>query len=173
MQASLKEFFGSIAIFGGLDELALDRVVRRLKAHHYTAGEVVCQQDEPSRSMFILHSGQVLLKRTLSSGREIKMLRLGPGEFFGETTLIEMHPSHAAVTAETSALLYSLTSKDLHSLYREDVHTYVMVIGNLCRELSRRLRKAEQRVCERAEELDDEKTQIVALPLMSAAKSKV
>ena len=64
----------------------------------------------------------------------------------------------ASVQVEKPATLYRLTNKDLYRLYQEDVQSYVMVIQNLARELSRRLRKAEQRICEMAEEMDESDT---------------
>ena len=43
---------------------------------------------------------------------------------------------------------YSLTNMDLYNLYREDNYAYVIILQNICRMLSRRLRKADSRIVE-------------------------
>ena len=101
-----------------------------------------------------------MVSRAGETGHVIRLTRLGPGDFFGETTLIEMQPRSTTVTAEVPALLLELTNMDLYRLYREDVHAYVMVLQNINRELCRRLRRNERRITEMADLSGDEMTQI-------------
>jgi CRP-like cAMP-binding protein len=63
-------------------------------------------------------------------------------------TLIEMKNRSATVSATRPTRLYGLSKADLFKLYREDVHTYVLLLQNICRELARRLRKADGRIAE-------------------------
>ncbi len=90
----------------------------------------------------------------------VKMVRFHPGDFFGETTLIEMQPRPFTVVVETEAVLFELTNMDLYNLYKEDVHAYVMVLQNINRELCRRVRKADTRITEYADEFNRTGTQI-------------
>ncbi len=157
---SFKVFLSSIPIFGGLDDRTLDRIVGMLQEHTYSPKDVVCREGETGTAMFIIGSGEVVLCRSGESGMQIRVVRMGRGDFFGETTLIEMQPRAATAIAEQHSTIYSLSNKDLYRLYREDIHGYVMVIQNICRELSRRLRRADSRITEMAEESGDEHTQI-------------
>jgi len=75
-------------------------------------------------------------------------VRLGPGEFFGEMTLIEIQPRAATVVVTEPATLYSMTNRDLYALYLEDKNAYVLVLQNICRQLARRLRLADARIAE-------------------------
>jgi len=156
----LLEWLPSIALFGGLEAPTLRRVISRLGEHHFEPGVEVCRQDEAGRAMFLIRSGEVLVCRDLQGGRRLKMVRMGPGEFFGEMTLIDVQKRSATVTVEQPSLLYSLGSRDLYQLYREDVPGYVMILQNLCRELSRRLRVTNHRLQTLAEEDDDPRTLI-------------
>ena len=70
-------------------------------------------------------------------------MRYSPGDFFGETTLIEMQPRPFSVVVEHPALLYELTNMDLYALYRQDVKACVLILQNINRELCRRLRRRE------------------------------
>jgi CRP-like cAMP-binding protein len=79
---------------------------------------------------------------------EVGRRHLGPGDFFGEMTLIEMQNRSATVVAESPTVLYQLTARNLYAYYRADISAYVMVILNINRELCRRLRRADNRIAE-------------------------
>ena len=94
------------------------------------------------------------------SGRPVKLMRLLPGDFFGETTLIEMQPRPFSVMVEREARLLELTNVELYKLYQQDVKSYVLVLQNINRELCRRIRKASNRITAYADEAGDDVTQI-------------
>ena len=110
--------------------------------------------------MYIVRSGELLKYQSGESGVMVKLMRFGEGDFFGETTLIEIQPRPFTVVAESDAQLFELTNMDLYRLYQEDVHAYVMVLQNISRELCRRLRGADSRVTEYASEFGRTATQI-------------
>jgi CRP-like cAMP-binding protein len=150
-----------IAIFGGLETPTLTRIISMLGEHHFAQGSEVCAQGEAGRAMFLIRSGEVVVCRDGEDGHRVKMVRMGPGEFFGEMTLIDVQRRSATVVVEKPSLLYSLGNRDLYTLYQDDVPGYVMVLQNLCRELSRRLRTTNQRLQTIAEENhEDEHTLI-------------
>ena len=71
-----------------------------------------------------------------------------------------MQPRPYTVLATRDARLWELINQDLYRLYQKDVKGYVLVLQNINRELSRRLRRASNRITEFADETDDERTQI-------------
>ena len=160
----LRSFLTSIAIFGGLMDPTLDRVIGMLEEHHPAVGTTVCREGETGVSMYIVRDGEVVVSRRAESGTSKRMVRMGPGEFFGEMTLIDIQPRSATVTVEAPTTLYSLTNRDLYKLYREDSDGYVMVIQNICRELSRRLRSADRVLTNYADDAGDEDTLIKQRP---------
>ena len=101
--------------------------------------------------MYIVRSGELAVSKLGTSGRVIRMAGLGPGDFFGEMTLIEMQNRSATVGAESPTVLYELTARNLYAFYKADIHAYVMVILNMNRELCRRLRRADNRIAELAD----------------------
>ncbi len=154
------KFLPSIALFGGLQENTLNRIISMLQEHRLEAGQEVCRQGDVGRSLFLVRHGEVVVTRQTETGKTIRMVRLGEGEFFGEMTLIDVQKRSATVLVEKPSTLYSLGNKELYKLYQEDVPGYVMVLQNICRELSRRLRTTNARISEMAEESDDDSTQI-------------
>jgi len=144
----LKAFLLATPFFGGLADPSLDLLVSMLAERHFDRGETVVTEREPGRSMFIVHAGQLVVSKLADSGREIRMASLGPGDFFGEMTLIEMQNRSATVVAESETTLYELTARQLYTCYKSDIHAYVMVMQNINRELCRRLRRADNRIAE-------------------------
>lgn len=146
--------------FGGLEDQALARVIGMLVQRSFARGQVVFREGDCGRSLYIIELGTLVASSAGESGHNVRLVRLGPGDFIGEMALIEIHPHSMTVTAETPVRLLELTNRDLYRLYMEDVHAYVMVLQNISRELCRRLRGAAGRIVEIADESGDEVTQI-------------
>jgi CRP/FNR family transcriptional regulator, cyclic AMP receptor protein len=168
--ASLEKFLARTPFFGGLDDEALRRVVAMTAERSFARGATVFQEGDQGRAMYVVEAGELLAMQSGESGRGVKLMRLSPGDFFGETTLIEMHPRHFSVVVERDARLLELTNADLYNLYLQDVKSYVLVLQNINRELCRRLRRASNRITAYADEAGDEVTQIRTEPTPPRAK---
>ncbi len=144
----LKAFLLATPFFGGLSEASLDFLVSMLTERRFEAGATVVAEGEQGHSIFIVHSGRLVVSKLLDAetGRVMRMSRLDPGDFFGEMTLIEMQNRSATVVAESPTVLYELTAQQLYICYKTDIHAYVMVMQNINRELCRRLRRADHRI---------------------------
>jgi CRP/FNR family transcriptional regulator, cyclic AMP receptor protein len=125
--------------------------VGRLHRLRFDVGATIVAEGEPGRSMYIVHSGELVVSKLAESGCVIRMTRLGPGDFFGEMTLIEMQNRSATVVAESPTVLYELTARNLYTYYKTDIYAYAMVMQNINRELCRRLRGADTRIAELTE----------------------
>jgi CRP-like cAMP-binding protein len=143
----LKAFLLATPFFGGLADASLDLMLSMLAERRFEAGALVFAEGEPGRSMFVVHSGRLGVNRLAESG-VLRMASLGPGDFFGEMTLIEMQNRSGSVIAETPTVLYELTARQLYTCYKTDIHAYVMVLQNINRELCRRLRRADDRIAQ-------------------------
>jgi len=149
----LKASLVATPFFGGLSDASLDLLIPMLIERSFDVGAKVVAEGEPGRSMYVVHSGELVVNKAGESGRLIRMAGLGPGDFFGEMTLIEMQNRSATVVAESPTVLYELTARNLYTYYKADVHAYVMVMQNINRELCRRLRRADHRIAELADEV--------------------
>ena len=146
----LKAFLVATPFFGGLSDASLDLLISMLVERRFDLGATVVAEGEPGRSMYIVHSGALVVSKLGVSGRAIRMAGLAPGDFFGEMTLIEMQNRSASVVADSPTVLYELTARNLYSYYKADIPAYVMVLQNINRELCRRLRRADDLVVELA-----------------------
>jgi CRP-like cAMP-binding protein len=147
----LKTFLVATPFFGGLSDASLDLLISMLVERRFDRGASIVAEGEPGRSMYIVHSGELVVSKIGESGRAVRMTQLGPGDFFGEMTLIEPQNRSATVVAETPTVLYELTGRSLYAYYKADIHAYVIVMQNINRELCRRLRSADNRITELAD----------------------
>jgi CRP-like cAMP-binding protein len=58
-------------------------------------------------------------------------------------SLIDIQPRSAAVRSVGPATLVTLAHGDLATLHREDAESYTMLVMNIAREISRRLRRVD------------------------------
>jgi CRP/FNR family transcriptional regulator, cyclic AMP receptor protein len=147
----LQAFLVATPFFGGLSDARLDLLISMLVERRFDVGATVVAEGEPGNSMYVVHSGELVVSKRGASGHGIRMTGFGPGDFFGEMTLIEMQNRSATVIAESPAVLYELTARSLYAYYKADIHAYVMVVQNMNRELCRRLRSANNRIAELAD----------------------
>src|SRR5262245_17747697 len=84
----LQAFLPKTPFFGGLDTIQLDRILGMLVERRFAQGSTVFKEGENGRSMYVVRSGALLLSKGAAL-RRVKLTRLGIGDFFGETTLIE------------------------------------------------------------------------------------
>jgi len=143
MQEELQELLGHLPFFAGLWDRGIEWVARTLVERAAAAGSDVFREGEPGASLFVVKEGEL---SALKSGQEL--MRLHGGDFFGETTLLEMQPRPFTAHVLRDATLYELTNHDLYGLYKEDMKAYVLVLQNINRELCRRLRSANRRIAE-------------------------
>jgi len=147
----LKAFLLATPFFGGLSDASLDLLVPMLVERRFDVGATIVAEGEAGHSMYIVYSGKLLVSKLGDSGRSIHMVSLGPGDFFGEMTLIEMQNRSATVVAEVPTVLYEVTARKLYTYYKADIQGYVMVMQNINRELCRRLRRADNRIAQLAD----------------------
>ena len=147
----LKAFLVATPFFGGLSDASLDLLISMLDERRFEAGATVVAEGEPGRSMYIVHAGALVVSKRGELGRAVRITGFGPGDFFGEMTLIEMQNRSATVVAESPTVLYELTARKLYTYYKADISAYVMVMQNINRELCRRLRNADDRIAELAD----------------------
>ena len=93
--------------------------------------------------MYVVLQGDVEVLKKSKSGTDRRVAVLGPCDWFGEMSIIDVQPRSASVLSVSPARLLRVTAKDLDALYRYDVKSYSLIVLNIAREMSRRLRVAD------------------------------
>jgi CRP-like cAMP-binding protein len=100
-----------IPLFAGLDESALGLVADLTTEFTVPTGHVIVERGYPGLGMFILESGRVAVE--LRDGRRAE---LGPGDFFGELSLLTDRERTARVHALTEVICLALSREDFGRL---------------------------------------------------------
>jgi CRP/FNR family cyclic AMP-dependent transcriptional regulator len=130
-----------IALFGALSDTVLEHVARSLKTMRVGPGDTVFREgDGAGREMYVLLEGEMEVFKRSRRGRDMRVAILGPGDWFGEMSVIDMQGRSATVRALAPSRLVRFTSEDMDALYRFDLKSYALIVLNIARDLSRRLR---------------------------------
>jgi len=134
---------GAIGLFAALPNEVLGHLAATLELRSFEAGATVFQEGETARDMFAVVSGEMEVLKHSRLGREARVALLGPGDWFGEMSIVDVQPRSASVRVLSPSRVVRMTAGDLDALYRRDIRAYSLIILNLARELSRRLRVAD------------------------------
>lgn len=135
-----------LGLFGGLDEGALSLLCQRLELREVATGEVLYRQGERGRDVYVVLHGALRLEREGPGGRPVLVGEVRAGEWVGEMSLLDVMPRPATVTATEPTRLLRLDNRTLDCIYRSDLKQYALLVMNLARQLSRKLRRAEERL---------------------------
>jgi CRP/FNR family cyclic AMP-dependent transcriptional regulator len=138
-----RAFLTRIAIFAGLPERVIDLIARTLRVVHVVPGAQLLREGEHARSMFVVREGELQILKRGRDGAEYKLAVLKAGDVVGEMSLIDIQPRSATARAVGQATLYVLDLAEIGNLYKTDVEAYALLVLNISREISRRLRVAD------------------------------
>jgi small-conductance mechanosensitive channel/CRP-like cAMP-binding protein len=100
------------AIFAALIPTERAEIAAKLKRISYEKGDTLVEPGTVLQSLFVVGSGVLSVTRR-DSGGETELLRFGPGDTFGEISLLTGASCGASVTALSHATVYELAKKDL------------------------------------------------------------
>ena len=133
----------AIGLFGALSDEVLAHLASTLSVITPSAGDVVFREGDEARDMFVVVSGEMEVLKRSKRGIDARVALLGPGDWFGEMSIVDVQPRSATVRTLAPARLVRIAASDLDALYRYDLKSYAIIVLNLARELSRRLRVAD------------------------------
>jgi CRP/FNR family transcriptional regulator, cyclic AMP receptor protein len=129
-----------IGLFGALSDDVLTHLASMLQQRRVAPGATVFQEGDQGHDMFVVLDGEVEVLKKSRRGRTQRIAILGPSDAFGEMSIIDVQPRSATVRSLAPTRLLRIAAEDLDALYRHDVKSYAIVVLNVARDLSRRLR---------------------------------
>jgi CRP-like cAMP-binding protein len=123
------------SLFGGLLEDQIKQILPLMERESYKAGENIIVEGEPNdRMRFILEGRVAVIKHG------VVLSEFAEGDVFGEMEVLDVMPSAATNKALSNTQVLSISNKGLRDIYKVDIHSFSLIIMNLARDLSRRLR---------------------------------
>jgi CRP-like cAMP-binding protein len=108
------ELIAATPLFEGIAEDDLDGIADRAVEAEYPAGAVIVREGEIGTGFFVVVSGTA---RVVRDGGTIA--RVGPGEFFGELSVLDGGPRNAQVVADEPTVCIALASWELEAVIME------------------------------------------------------
>lgn len=105
------EMLGSVPIFEGCSKKELSQIVRAAKRVTHREGSVLAKEGQSGVGFFMILEGTASVK----VGDRVRR-KLGPGDFFGEISLLDGGPRTATVTSEDEVTTLGLTPWDFKRL---------------------------------------------------------
>ena len=128
------ELLAACRLFGGLSPDDLAAISAVAVEIDFPEGRVIARQGEIGTGFFVVVNGRV---RVVRDGDQVA--ELGPGEFFGELSVIDGAPRNAQVAAIVPARCLGIASWDFERVLREQPNVALAVL----RAVVARLRAAE------------------------------
>lgn len=125
-----------IPFFSDLGDEEANALLELHKTRNFKANETIFWIGEPGTDFCIVQEGRVLLTYPDDAGKENTLAILGPGDFFGELSLLDGGPRTATSRAVTDVELLCLN----HEEFLEFVRTHPSSAVHMIQVLSRRQR---------------------------------
>ncbi|MCX7984434.1 MAG: GAF domain-containing protein [Bacteroidetes bacterium] len=135
-------------LFEGLSEDQVKASLQYFREETYAQGTMLFDANTPGDTVYVVLKGAIRISRVTSFGEETTLDIVGPGEVVGEMASIDGLPRSARATClqDTSALTIS------SSKFEELIKGNQTIAFNLLRELTKRIRKADDIIVQRLEE---------------------
>jgi CRP-like cAMP-binding protein len=147
MATDPESILGSAPILAGMsrdDKESLFQMTRRL---NFQKGDTVFKIGERGRTLFLVESGEVDVFRVEDDGRKTSLVKLRPGDTFGEVAMLDGGPRQAIGVATRDSVCLTLEDSGLQYLKRTNPAVAARLFLNIAQGLA-------ERVVHAAEELD-------------------
>lgn len=118
VDGSARSPLAHLPIFATLDAAGLADLESRLTRRLVPAGEPVFWFGDAGDTLYVIDSGQAEVTAPDTEGRHVLLDTLGPGEIFGELSMLDGGPRSATVRALTDCSLIGLHRDAFHAFLR-------------------------------------------------------
>jgi CRP-like cAMP-binding protein len=132
------ELLSAARLFDGVDADGMARLAAVVVEVDFAAGHVIARQGDIGSGLFVITSGGV---RVVRDGRTIA--ELGPGDFFGELSVLDGRPRTAQVVASEPTTCLALSTWDFESVVMQEPSVALAILRGLAGRL-RDLTEAER-----------------------------
>lgn len=139
MEVTLLE---KVPLFSGLSEDGLKRLAQSTTTKGYPKDHTIVEENEIGETLFMILSGKVKVVNIGPDGKEVILSVLGPGEFFGEMSLLDDEPRSATVISMEKTEMMLLRRKDFLNLWE----TNKEILSRVLSVISGRLRHANAQI---------------------------
>jgi CRP-like cAMP-binding protein len=124
------QLLAGVTLFDGIGPDGLTMVADRAVEVDFPEGRAIVRQGEVGTGFFLITTGRA---RVVRDGATIA--ELGPGDFFGELSLLDREPRIATVTAEAPTTCMAIASWEFETLLESQPRLAIALLRGVARRL--------------------------------------
>jgi CRP-like cAMP-binding protein len=135
------------SLFYGLNIDELNQLKPFLQKAFVPPNTVILEEGEYTTDIYLIQQGEVnVLKWDKDQEHKIPILRIGPGEMFGEMSFVDSSPRGSSIESIKSTVIYKLSRQDLEINRQTLGDIYNKLLTNIARISIERLRITNKRI---------------------------
>lgn len=136
------EFLSTLSLFADLDKEQLEQISIRIQRRTFAPGVTLFHQDMPGTMMYMIETGNVRVISIGRTGQELTLNVLGPGEIFGELSILDGQQRSATALTLDHTVVWLVSQSDLKEFmvnYPSVNQAMIQILVNRVRATARRL----------------------------------
>lgn len=128
---SVMQILERVPLFQKLEPRQLKHIANQFGDRTFEAGQEIVKQGQGGIGLFVVVSGHAQAIRERADGEKVVVNEFGPGDFFGEMSLLDDGPRTASVIATEATRCLVLIAWDFHSVLRNDPDVAILVLQSV------------------------------------------
>lgn len=145
MQDSRIDALQGMPIFGGIRKDILEFLLGSSEVLTVSKNQYFFHESDRADAMYVLEAGEVAVLKSWN-GQETVLRHLKLGDCFGEMAIMDLFPRSASIRAVTLCTAIQLSASSFQKIYEMDLEQFTIIKMNIGREISRRLRVADEQL---------------------------
>lgn len=127
-----------------LPEASLSNLKEKVHRREWAEGSIVFHEGDVGEQMYFIESGVVEILKLVEGDIKTPLATFGPGQCFGEMSLIDNSPRTASAVTREAAVLLSLSREDFNAYLKTDPLGAAILLMGVLWEVNERLRHTDQ-----------------------------
>jgi CRP/FNR family transcriptional regulator, cyclic AMP receptor protein len=124
-----------VPLLAALTDTDRQALARSASRRRYRRGDIIFQKDDPGHSLFIVARGSVRIYVPSTQGADLTLAVMGPGQFFGDLSLLDGRPRSASAAALGDTHVVVLERSDFVAVIRTRPAAVMSVLAVVVRRL--------------------------------------
>jgi diguanylate cyclase (GGDEF)-like protein len=135
-----RQFLKKVSILGECTDRELQAVAGELSEQSLAEGEVLFREGDEGSEFYIVRRGTVKSVIRTVDGNEKEVARFGPGNFFGEMSIVDDAPRSATCEAVEKSILFRMHERDFYRVMERQPRAAIKIMYKMLNTTAQRLK---------------------------------
>ncbi len=131
MATATHNILSRIYLFKDLSEDDIDELARQTTLKRFPKNSILVNEGDETDSLYIIESGKIKIYVGDEEGKELILTLHGPGDYFGEISLLDGAPRSASAMTLEESKLYIIKKRQFEAFLRSDPEICMRVMRGL------------------------------------------